>query len=160
MFFKYRLEAKHIFLSTTDQKKVSALRTNFVSPLVLDWAAGQAGRRHLFQYFESRNNQWVMLYPNRKILTFSILALWFCRFTVAVWTLRSRSRSSRSVTAHLFSRCPHTQRTQKIFSGPPDGRKWVPKLTSRVEKKERKKKEERKKKNVTWLHQSPHGARL
>ena len=42
---------------------------------LLDWPAGQAGRRHLFQYFESRNNQWVMLYPNRKILTFTILAL-------------------------------------------------------------------------------------
>ena len=27
------------------------------------------------EYFESRNNQWIALYPNRKILTFSILAL-------------------------------------------------------------------------------------
>ena len=78
-----------------------------------------------------------MFYPSTKILTFSILALWFCRFTVAVWTLRWRSRSSRSVACHLFSRCPHTQRTQKNFSGPSDARKWAPKLTSRVEKKKK-----------------------
>ena len=102
--------------------------TKLRSEKILDWPAGQAGRRHLFHCFESRNSQWIALYPNRKNLTFSILALWFCRFTVAVWTLPSAPKHHFQLTPLVnFSRqgsgltLPVLRFTQNLTRKEPQG---------------------------------------